>query len=189
MIPGLYDIFNHWHKQGTVWLYSDPHFGDKALQKGVAGRPSDEDQIKMINAKVGKKDTLIILGDIGDIECARRLRGYKVLIAGNHDLGLSNYKDVFDEVYSGALFIGEKLVLSHEPIQIPFALNIHGHVHDKRAKADAKHLNVCADVIGYMPINFNQLIKTGPTAHITTIHRMTIDQATRRKIEGKKKRK
>lgn len=181
MIPGLYDIFNHWHKQGTVWLYSDPHFGDKALQKGVAGRPSDEDQIKMINAKVGKKDTLIILGDIGDIECARKLKGYKVLIAGNHDVGLTNYREVFDEVYGGALFIGEKLVLSHEPIQIPFALNIHGHVHDKRVKSDMHHINVCSDVIGYTPINFNQLMKSGPTARIATVHRATIDKAAKRK--------
>lgn len=61
MIPGLYSIFDHWHKQGTVWLYSDPHFGDKELQAGVPGRPSDEEQIKMINAKVGKKILLLSL--------------------------------------------------------------------------------------------------------------------------------
>ena len=36
MIQGLYDIFSHWHAQGTVWLYSDPHFGDKELAAGVA---------------------------------------------------------------------------------------------------------------------------------------------------------
>lgn len=182
MIAGLYDIFNHWCNQ-TVWLYSDPHFGDAELQKGVFGRPSDEEQIKMINSKVGKKDTLIILGDVGDIECAKRLKGYKVLIAGNHDAGLTAYKEVFNEVYGGALFIGEKIVLSHEPIKIPFALNIHGHVHDKRAKNDRLHYNVCADVIGYTPINFNQLMKSGPTARIETIHRATIDKATKNKAK------
>ena len=180
MIPGLYDIFNHWCNQ-TVWLYSDPHFGDKELAAGVINRPTDEEQIRLINSKVGKKDTLIILGDVGDIECAKKLKGYKILIAGNHDAGLTNYKDVFNEVYGGALFIGEKIVLSHEPINIPFALNIHGHVHDKRAKTDKQHINVCSDVINYTPINFNQLMKSGPTSKIETIHRVTIDKATKKK--------
>ena len=180
MIPGLYAIFNHWCNQ-TVWLYSDPHFGDKELAAGVINRPTDEEQIRLINSKVGKKDTLIILGDVGDIECAKKLKGYKILIAGNHDAGLTNYKDVFNEVYGGALFIGEKIVLSHEPINIPFALNIHGHVHDKRAKTDKQHINVCSDVINYTPINFNQLMKSGPTSKIETIHRTTIDKATKKK--------
>ena len=181
MIQGLYDIFAHWHTQGTVWLYSDPHFGDKELAAGVINRPTDEEQIRLINSKVGKKDTLIILGDVGDIECAKKLKGYKILIAGNHDAGLTNYKDVFNEVYGGALFIGEKIVLSHEPVNIPFALNIHGHVHDKRAKTDKQHINVCSDVINYTPINFNQLMKSGPTSKIETIHRTTIDKATKKK--------
>lgn len=180
MIPGLYDIFNHWCNQ-TVWLYSDPHFGDKELAAGVINRPTDEEQIRLINSKVGKKDTLIILGDVGDIECAKKLKGYKILIAGNHDAGLTNYKDVFNEVYGGALFIGEKIVLSHEPVNIPFALNIHGHVHDKKAKTDKQHINVCSDVINYTPINFNQLMKSGPTSKIETIHRTTIDKATKKK--------
>ena len=180
MISCLHDIFNHWCNQ-TVWLYSDPHFGDKELAAGVINRPTDEEQIRLINSKVGKKDTLIILGDVGDIECAKKLKGYKILIAGNHDAGLTNYKDVFNEVYGGALFIGEKIVLSHEPVNIPFALNIHGHVHDKKAKTDKQHINVCSDVINYTPINFNQLMKSGPTSKIETIHRTTIDKATKKK--------
>ena len=186
MIPGLYEIFKHWDKQ-TIWIYSDPHFGDKELAAGVKNRPSDEEQIKMINSKVGRKDTLIILGDVGNIECVKQLRGYKVLIAGNHDLGLTNYKEVFDEVYGGALFIGEKIVLSHEPVDIPFALNIHGHDHSGKHN-DVNHFNVCSDVIGYIPINFNQFMKSGPTAKIQTIHRYTINDAIKRKKKrgGKK---
>ena len=99
MIEGLYKCFDHWHKQGTVWLYSDTHFNeDEDLHVPFSNRPSAEEQIKMINSKVGRKDTLILLGDVGDIECAQQLRGYKILIKGNHDGGLSNYEDVFDEV-------------------------------------------------------------------------------------------
>ena len=241
MLPGIYDAFQHWGAQ-TVWIYSDPHFSDEDLEYGIKNRPSDEEQIRRINAKAGRRDTLIILGDVGNIECVRKLRaGRKVLICGNHDLGATRYKrqfikgkkfdkclyptqsdvrkiidaeypgwnyhivedfdypckywevhgdnGLFDEVYEGALIIGEKLILSHEPISmIPWAFNIHGHVHDKRAKPGPRHLNVCSDVIGYEPVNLTQKLKSGLMSAITTIHRATIDSATERKAKrgGKK---
>ena len=240
-LPGIYDAFQHWGEQ-TVWIYSDPHFADEDLECGIKNRPSDEEQIRNINAKAGRKDTLIILGDVGNIECVRRLRaGRKILIMGNHDTGSTKYKRevvkeiydkdkvtreeaiadmqakypgwkvwanedyafhspferwnvyadnmMFDEVYEGALIVGEKLILSHEPIaMIPWAFNIHGHVHDKKAKTGPRHLNVCSDVIGYEPINLTQKLKSGLMSAVTTIHRETIDRATERKAKrgGKK---
>ena len=178
-LPGLYNCFQHWGEKNAVWVISDTHFGDKDIQKAFPNRPSDEELIKNINQKVGKTGTLLLLGDVGDIECAKQLKGYKVLICGNHDAGATNYKEVFDEVYTGALIIGEKLILSHEPVDIPWAFNLHGHDH---AGAKRKgHLNVCADVIGYIPINFNQFLKSGASSKIQTIHRETIDKATERK--------
>ena len=42
-------------------------------------------------------------------------------------------------------------------------------------------MNVCADVIGYVPVNMNQFMKSGAMAHVETIHRDTIDKATERK--------
>ena len=188
MIAGLYDIFAHWHKQGTVWIYSDTHFNDEDLAVGVKSRPSAEEHLKLINSKVGKKDTLILLGDVGDIEIARRLKGYKILIAGNHDAGMSNYKDVFDEVYAGALIVGEKLILSHEPVDVPWAFNIHGHVHSGEPMSDNQHFNVCGEARKcYEPVNLNQFMKAGFMAKIQTIHRDTIDKATKRaRKRGKK---
>lgn len=232
MLAGIYDAFQKWGNQ-TVWIYSDPHFGDKDLAEGVKNRPSDEEQIKMINSCVGRKDTLIILGDVGDIEAVRKLRGYKVLIMGNHDAGASNYKreivtkvfspalystkeqvyakmnelypnwsitilpglagwvasadnKLFDEVYEGALIVGEKLIFSHEPIEIPWVFNIHGH--DHLGKKRKNHLNVCSDVIDYKPVNLNQFLKSGAMSNVQTIHRATIDRATERKKKrgGKK---
>ena len=239
MLPGIYDAFQHWGEQ-TVWIYSDPHFSDEDLEYGIKNRPSDEEQIRRINAKAGRKDTLIILGDVGNIECVRKLRaGRKVLICGNHDLGATRYKRevvkrifdqdihplvqeiydimnaeypgwhirvveewefhapfkrwiayadnmLFDEVYEGALIVGEKLILSHEPIEIPWLYNIHGHDHAGRKRKN--HLNVCSDVIGYEPINLTQKLKSGLMSAITTIHRATIDSATERKAKrgGKK---
>lgn len=188
MIAGLYDIFAHWHKQGTVWIYSDTHFNDKELGEGVAARPSAEEHLKLINSKVGKKDTLILLGDVGDIEIARRLKGYKILIAGNHDAGMSNYKEVFDEVYAGALIVGEKLIFSHEPVNVPWAFNIHGHVHSGEPMSDNRHFNVCGEARKcYEPVNLNRFMKAGFMAKIQTIHRDTIDKATKRaRKRGKK---
>ena len=178
-LPGLYDCFQHWGEKNAVWVISDTHFGDKDIQKAFSNRPSDEELIKNINQKVGKTGTLLLLGDVGDIECAKRLKGYKVLICGNHDAGATNYKEIFDEVYTGALIIGEKFILSHEPIDIPWAFDVHGHDHAGTKRKG--HLNVCADVIGYTPINFNQFLKSGASSKIQTIHRETIDKAAERK--------
>ena len=178
-LPGLYDCFQHWGEKNAVWIISDTHFGDKDIQKAFPNRPSDEELIKNINQKVGKTGTLLLLGDVGDIECAKQLKGYKVLICGNHDAGATNYKEIFDEIYTGALIIGEKLILSHEPIDIPWVFDIHGHDHVGTKRKG--HLNVCADVIGYTPINFNQFLKSGASSKIQTIHRETIDKATERK--------
>lgn len=188
MIEALYKPFQKWSEVGTVWIYSDPHFGDKELAAGIKNRPTAEEQVKMINAKVGRKDTLIILGDIGDIEYAKQLRGYKVLVCGNHDVGHTKYAEVFDEIYAGPVFIADRLVLSHEPIMLDFAFNIHGHNHSSVIQ-DGKHLNVCSDMIGYTPINFNQFVKSGALAKVPSIHRVTIDGATERKQKRLKKGK
>ena len=236
-IAGLYKIFDHWHTQGTLWIYSDPHFNDAELKAGIE-RPNADELVKLINSKVGRKDTIVILGDICDVEYVKKIRGYKVLIMGNHDSGRTNYerqawsmkfdKDkyqrdeallemqrmhpgcrytitegyqfhspfdywevvadnmLFDEVYEGPLMISEKLILSHEPVEVPWAFNIHGHDHVGRKRKG--HMNVCADVISYIPVNMNQFMKSGAMAHIETIHRDTIDKATERKKKrgGKK---
>ena len=237
MIDGLYPFAKEWSKQGTVWIYSDPHFGDPDRKFMDPNWPSDEEQIKKINSKVGKKDTLIILGDCGDPAMCAQLRGYKVLVMGNHDAGRTNYnhniwrlelsKDkytredalnhmkklhpncrysidegygfhspfewwvvkadncLFDEVYEGPLMISEKLILSHEPLDIEWAMNLHGHVHDARHKDDRNHINFCSNVINYSPVNFNRLVKNGLTSKIYSVHRQTIDVATKKKEKRK----
>ena len=93
---------------------------------------------------------------------------------------------LFDEVYEGPLMIAEKLILSHEPVDVPWAYNIHGHDHQGHKRKN--HTNVCVDVTGYQPINMNQFMKSGALAHVETIHRDTIDKATERKRKrgGKK---
>ena len=192
MYKGLYDQFAHWFHEdkGQVWFYSDPHFSDeemKYLRKNYIG---DEEQVKRINSKVGKWDTIVILGDIGNREWIKKIRGYKVLIMGNHDSGASNYKrqnkfeafdnHLFDEVYEGILAVSEKIILSHEPIDLPYALNIHGHDHSGWEKFDYPHVNMCAELINYTPVSLSSIIKSGVLKQIPDIHRITINGATER---------
>lgn len=236
MLPQLYEKFQFWSSKGSVWLYSDPHFGDEDCLIMDSCWPSPEEQITKINTKVHKNDTLIILGDIGDTSYIPKLKAnYKVLVAGNHDLGLSNYKRkkiqriydaenykphegklraelrkefptadiyisksyefhspfirynvtidnrMFDEVYGGPLFIGEKILLSHEPIDLPFALNIHGHSHAMTGgfSEDKSKFNVCSNCISYEPQSLNEIIKSGGLKSRETIHRLTIDKASK----------
>lgn len=238
-IAGLYKAFDHWHQEGTLWIISDTHFGDADIRRGFPDRPADDELVKRINSCVGRTDTILHLGDVGDLSYVKQLRAkQKILIMGNHDCGRTNYerkietkifnKDLFqkdealagmtrmypgcrytiseghqlhipfeywevsadnmlfDEVYEGALIIGEKFILSHEPVELPWALNFHGH--DHQGGFHKNSVNCCCDVIGYKPINMNQVMKQGLAARIDTIHRTTINNAIIKKTKrgGKK---
>lgn len=209
MNKSLYDCFSHWYHEGKgqVYLYSDPHFGDTEMKHLRTNYIGDDEQVKRINSKMGKYDTIVFLGDIGDVNFIKRIRGYKVLIQGNHDSGAANYRrhitkvllegqiiqcddnHLFDEVYEGILIIGPKLILSHEPINFEYGLNIHGHDHSKLYMKDDKHLNICAEHIDYTPICLKTIIQSGMLKNIPDIHRTVIDTATERKLKRKNKAK
>ena len=229
MFKNLYDNFAHWFHdgRGTVYFYSDPHFNDPEmvhLRKNYIG---DEEQVKRINSKIGKYDTLVVLGDVGDIEWVRKIRGYKVLVMGNHDMGATKYKrkvikegfngflyskdevyqymlkyfphfnisitfdgddwiatadnGLFDEVYEGALMIAPNIILSHEPVNFPFAVNIHGHDHSNWYPGG---INMCAEHIDYTPVPLKTLVEKG-MLKAPDIHRETIDKAIDRKAKRK----
>lgn len=183
-LPQLYDIFRErWEPFSDIYLVSDTHFNDEELYIGTKRieRKDTDEYIKLINSKVGKKSILIHLGDVGDLEAMKKVRGYKVLIMGNHDTGATKYKGVFDEVYTGPVQIGEKLILSHEPIECGWAFNIHGHIHSFTHRDDARHMCICPEVTRqFEPVNFNQLMKSGFMSKIETQHRKTINSATKR---------
>ena len=189
VLSGVYKTFmDRWSQFQTAWIISDLHFNEDDLKRAFPNRPSDDELVRRINAKCGRKDILFVLGDCGDLEYVKKLRGYKVLIMGNHDTGATKYEEVFDEVYEGALIFGEKLILSHEPVNIPWLFDFHGHNHLGKAHSDKMHMNVCADVLGYVPAHLNSLLNGGIAKNIYTIHRETIDGATERKRKrgGKK---
>lgn len=202
MYNHLYDKFKDWFQDGgNIWFYSDPHFGDKdafLLRTNSFTYIKedhikfDEMQLKNINSVCGKNDTLVILGDIGEILNAKpyidKLKaGRKILILGNHDkcnsirytknINSSFHANLFDEVYEGMLMISPNIILSHEPLLInfPYAINIYGHTHE----IDNNIYNVCAENINYKPVCINRYFE-GIKKKTTDIHRENIDRAIER---------
>lgn len=187
MIPVLYERFQDWCKNGSVYIISDTHFDDDDCIKMDPNWMSPEDAVAILKKTVHKCDTLIHLGDVGNLEYMKQIKGHKVLIMGNHDTGVTKYKEVFDEVYEGPLMIGEKLLLSHEPILgIDWALNIHGHDHSGRY-IDKFHLNMASNVCGFKPMSLGEYVKKCGLSKIKSLHRDTIDNATERKRKRTKK--
>lgn len=181
MISTLYNIFQKWSKNGSIYLIGDLHFNDGCCLEIDGNWPSPENHIKLINKIVGKNDTFICLGDVGDPALISKINGYKILITGNHDKGKSNYK-MFDEVYDGPLFISKKIVLSHEPVDVAFALNIHGHQHNDVYFDERKNnsINLAANVIDYKPQSLQCIINIGYLSKIDDIHTIYREE---RKIE------
>lgn len=185
MILTLYKPFQHWSEGGSVYILSDLHFDDSDCKLMDPGWISPEEQLAIINSVVAKGDTFVCLGDVGDPKYISMIKARKkVLLLGNHD-AKGVYKDLFDEVYTGPLFIADKILLSHEPVYgLSWCLNIHGHDHNNMEayREDCKHINLAANVCGYTPVNLGKLIKDGILADIESIHRKTIDRQIERKI-------
>ena len=190
MINGLYAPFSHWGEKGAVFCIADLHLGNSDdLRKSYPNRPTDEDLVKKVNGIAGKGSTLIVCGDIGtNLDLISKLRANVVLIKGNHDHLGEYYKDVISEYYESVLVISPKIILSHEPIEFPYAINIHGHNH-AGPHMTYGHCNVCADVINYNPLNLNQFVKSGKLKECQDIHQETVNKATERarKRGGKRK--
>lgn len=218
----IYKLFQDaWEKYQTVWLFSDPHFDDEELAQAYPERPSAQEMVDIINGCAGKRDLLILLGDISDLGYLRRIKADKWLVLGNHDQGVSNYlrtqrtytfnKEYYptkesikemiwewlpdqkiisiddegwfwtatvdnrlcDQVFEGPLQVGEKLILSHEPIPLlTWARNVHGHDHSDGLFKDKYHYNICCDAFGYKPFNLTRALKTGFLSDIESLHKV-----------------
>jgi calcineurin-like phosphoesterase family protein len=115
------------------------------------------------NNTVGKYDKVFHLGDFclanreTTEQICRSLKGYKILILGNHDRKIQFYYDIgFNEVYKYPIFY-DGVLLSHQPI-FTGIVNVHGHTHN--IKYDTGY-NFCASVenINYTPILFEKISK------------------------------
>lgn len=182
MINTLYRKFRHWSFTGSIFIISDTHFDDSDCKYMDPDWPDPQDHINKIKKKVHKTDTLIHLGDVGNPEWLNQIKAYKVLIMGNHDETATKFRPYFDEIYTGPLFIAEKILLSHEPIiNGSMWFNIHGHDHNPIIVDNYNSLNLASNVVGYDVFNLGIGIKQGMLKHVDGIHRLTIDNVTRRK--------
>ncbi len=77
------------------------------------------------------------------------------------------------------MIIAKKILLSHEPLNVDWALNIHGHDHSGTEYENG--LNLVPNIFGYFPLNLQQVIDKGLLKNIKSIHRQIIDAAIERK--------
>lgn len=131
-IKSLYPFAQKWQERGNIQIFSDPHWND--ADRAYMGYDIDEKiQVQNLIQNLRSNDTLVCLGDIGnptwmDYIKAKRHHIHTVLILGNHDKK-SVLKERFDEIYEGPLMIAPKIMLSHEPVESNYWVNIHGHDH------------------------------------------------------------
>lgn len=184
MLENLYKPFQKWADGCAIWAISDTHFEDSDCKLMDENWISPEEQVKILRRYLKKTDTFIHLGDVGNLEYIKQIPGYKVLIMGNHDTGITKYEEVFDEVYKGPLLISEKILLSHEKILGPW-FNVHGHEHNETVSKHDKHLNLAANVCDYKPINLSKFIQRGEASNIKGVHREAIEKAKKNPIKRK----
>ena len=191
MIDTLYDKFKPWSAKGSVYIISDTHFEDEDCKLMDANWIEPQEHINIIKKIVHKCDTLIHLGDVGNPKWLNQIKAYKVLIMGNLDQSATKFKLYFDEIYTGPLFIAEKILLSHEPIINGSTwFNIHGHDHNKLSYTEWRtnqsfaeswnELNLAANVVDYQVYNLGNGIKNGLLSYVDGIHRLTIDKASKK---------
>lgn len=165
------------------WLITDTHFNHEKV-KEYCGRPDDfefkiENGLKLILPE----DVLIHLGDIciGDDENVHKkyikpLKCKKWLVRGNHDRKSDGWylANGWDAVSHGIFLdrFGKKIYLSHMPfpIQPPFDVNIHGHLHNtghREGINDGKHINLAIENTNYQPVLLENMLTTC-TIHVNT---------------------
>lgn len=158
-----------------MYIVSDTHFDDEDCKLMDQNWLPPDGHISLMKNWLHKSDTLIHLGDVGNPEYMGKLNCYKILITGNHDKGSSFYKPYFNEIYTGPLFIGDKILLSHEPIYgLDWCLNIHGHNHNS-GNDDFCHINLASNVVHFCLFDLGSAIREGVLSRLTGIHQATID--------------
>ena len=173
------------------------HRNDTLIHLGDVGDPSLLAEIKSYKVlimgnhdqsvtKFQKKVFMTDLDDVSEEERKKKLQTGEVEYISYefHEPFVRGYRSnhLFDEVYSGPLWIGEKLVLSHEAICVesgvtrrPVAFNIHGHDHSGEYYRDDYHLNLVQNLFGYEPLSLSEFIRDGFLKPIKSVHREAID--------------
>lgn len=145
-----------------IYFISDLHFSTKGKLCEFRGfktpEEMDEHIIKEYNKVVHENDIVYILGDIGNMEKIKLLKGKKHLIRGNHDTFTN--KQLLScgfESINDYLILERRIWLSHIPIKVNESIiNIHGHLHMAHIRKN-NYINVSCEYINYKPISLKEI--------------------------------
>lgn len=170
------------------YYISDLHLGHKNviyLSKRQFHSIEEMNQtiINNINETVKPEDNLYILGDFAfksgnPVKYLKQIKCKMHLIIGNHDGNILKNNDArsyFESITSYKKIIdnGKTVVLFHYPIAewdgyFKGAYHLYGHVHNNFTNPWHKYMeqfdncwNVGADVLDFIPVTLDQLIKKG----------------------------
>lgn len=152
-----------------VWVTSDLHLGHEGVTRFRKEFSSAEEHHNTVfenfATTVGKRDTVIFLGDIAFSEAwntriaqVRTLK--KILVMGNHDLPIQSLVGTYDDITG---FMTRKgFWLSHCPIhEAEFYRrkgNIHGHTHYNNIP-DKRYFNASLENTGFKPILWDEIVE------------------------------
>lgn len=116
--------------------------------------------------KIKPGDEVYHLGDIGNpvhmepiSKLIKEKNGRSILVMGNHDRheDTEYLKTIFDIVYPYPVYLSNKLVISHHPVNVwPSQLNVHGHLHGLKLNS-SNYICCSVNDIGYNPITDKQI--------------------------------
>lgn len=165
-----------------IFYTSDLHlFSEKTAAKrsGVfsSAQEMNDRIVENWNRRVGKEDTVWLLGDICDhgtalpVSLLASLRGHKHLVRGNHDTGIEEAERLFaffetvtdyTETDDGSFHI----TLCHYPlVYLRSGYMIHGHLHRPEGaslqilRQMPRVLNAAGDINGFAPVTLPELIE------------------------------
>jgi calcineurin-like phosphoesterase family protein len=152
----FHDSLPHTANERT-FVWSDLHFGHKNIID-YCNRPFAYVEDMNRQLIINHNNVITHDDDVGDIaflperrtnELLEEMRGYKILIVGNHDFYKGELKNMeFDEIHVVYQISSENinLVLTHYPMfNLPWPnINVHGHIHNNVLESN-QHINVSCD--------------------------------------------
>lgn len=167
----------HTIKTADIFFVSDTHFTQKSKisRNQVPFKTMEECDREIIirwNKVVSKNDIVYHLGDFGNYEKIKELNGKVTLICGNYEkeefgenfeefrkkLIAKGFVDVIrDGLYLDESVLGEKIYLTHEPINhAKDCRTIFGHVHNL-APVKPFGFNVCVTYHDFTPVSSSRV--------------------------------
>jgi len=179
----------------NIYVTGDQHFGHANIisfcqRPFTSVEEMDEALITNWNNTVKRTDKVFILGDLSfynpdkTAAIVYRLKGYKVLILGNHDRQSAKFwlDAGMSEVSKYPIVYMQKYILSHEPLSKPYScdrncyLNIHAHTHNNPLFPAVTRDSICASVEhhDYKPVQLNKLIQKIEEVQIAEVNRLVV---------------